>query len=377
MIVTEVTAGKTSREFIDLPRKLYKNDPNWICPLDNDIEAVFDPRRNVFFEHGVCARWLLKDDTGNTIGRVAAFINYKKSHKHPVPTGGMGFFECINDQNAAFKLFDTARDWLLEKGMEAMEGPVNFGENDKFWGLLIDGFKPPSLGMNYNPPYYRDFFEAYGFTKEYDQFTNFLSATTPMPERFTKISDWVMRKPGYSWRHFEKKDFDKFAHDFSEIYNDAWSEFDNFTPIQMSTIRESFRQMQAIMDEKIIWFAYYKDEPIAFILCLPDVNQILKHVNGKLNLVGKLKFLWYKKTTTVDRLRIIVMGCKKKFQNHGIESGLIRCLQNEVYPRKTITGAELAWVGDFNDKMLALHEATGATKDKVHRTYIYHFNSKA
>jgi hypothetical protein len=374
MTVTEVTDGKSAKEFINLPRKLYKNDPNWICPLDNDIEAVFDPRRNVFFEHGVCTRWLLKDDTGKTIGRVAAFINYKKSHKHPVPTGGMGFFECINDQQAAFILFNTARDWLREKGMEAMEGPINFGENDKFWGLLVDGFKPPSLGMNYNPPYYVDFFEAYGFKKEYDQFTNFLSATTPMPERFTKISDWVMRKPGYSWKHFEKKQFDKFARDFSEIYNDAWSDFDNFTPIQMGTIRESFRQMEAIMDEKIIWFAYYKDEPIAFILCLPDVNQILKHVNGKLNLIGKLKFLWYKKTTTIDRLRIIIMGCKKKFQNHGIESGLIRCLQNEVYPRNTIKGAELAWVGDFNEKMLALHEATGATKDKVHRTYIYHFN---
>jgi hypothetical protein len=99
------------------------------------------------------------------------------------------------------------------------------------------------------------------------------------------------------------------------------------------------------------------------------VNQILKHVNGKLNLWGKLKFFWYSKTTTVDRLRIIIMGCKKKFQNHGIESALIRCLQLEVLPRNTIKGVELAWVGDFNDKMLAIHEATGATQDKIHRTY--------
>jgi hypothetical protein len=373
MIVTEVTNLKTAREFIDLPRKLYKNDPNWICPLDNDVESVFDPKRNVFFEHGACTRWLLKDDAGTVIGRIAAFINYEKSHKHPQPTGGVGFFECINDQKAAFLLFDTGREWLRAKGMQAMEGPINFGENDKFWGLLIEGFKPPSLGMNYNPPYYQDFFESYGFKKEYDQFTNFLSATTPMPERFTKISDWVMRKPGYSWKHFDKNQFDKFAQDFSEIYNDAWSEFDNFAPIQMGTIRESFRQMKAIMDEKIIWFGYYKDEPIAFVLCLPDVNQILKHVNGKLNFWGKLKFLWYKKTTTVSRLRIIIMGCKKKYQNHGIESALIRCLQKEVYPRKEIKGAELAWVGDFNDKMLAIHEATGAVKDKIHRTYTYVF----
>lgn len=373
MIVIEVTNPKTSREFIDLPRQLYKNDPHWICPLDNDIESVFDPKRNVFFSHGISTRWLLKDDAGKTIGRVAAFINYEKSHKHPQPTGGMGFFESINDQKAAFLLFDTARNWLKSKGMQAMEGPVNFGENDKFWGLLIDGFKPPSLGMNYNPPYYQQFFENYGFKKEYDQLTNFLDYTVPMPERFTKIAEWVMKKPGYSFKHFDKKQFDKFAGDFSEIYNDAWSEFENFSPIQIGTIRESFRQMKPIMDEKIIWFAYYKDEPIAFVVCLPDVNQILKHVNGKLDLIGKLKFLWYKRTTKIERLRIIIMGCKKQFQNKGIESALIRCLQIEVTPRKNIKGGELAWVGDFNEKMLAIHEATGAKKDKVHRTYKYTF----
>jgi hypothetical protein len=371
MILTEVTNPKTSREFIDLPRQLYKNDPNWICPLDNDVESVFDPKRNVFFSHGICTRWLLKDDAGKTIGRVAAFVNYEKSHKHPQPTGGMGFFESINDQKAAFLLFDTARDWLKSKGMQAMEGPINFGENDKWWGLLVDGFKPPSLGMNYNPPYYQQFFENYGFEKEYDQLTNFLDYTVPMPERFTKIAEWVMKKPGYSFQHFNQKQFDKFAKDFSEIYNDAWSEFENFAPIQIGSIRDSFRQMKPIMNEKIIWFAYFNDEPIGFVICLPDVNQILKHVNGKLDLIGKLKFLWYKRTTRIERLRIIIMGCKKKYQNHGIESAMIRCLQIAVNEIGTIKGGELAWVGDWNEKMLAIHYATGAKKDKVHRTYNY------
>lgn len=373
MDLIEIANRHQARTFIELPARLYKNDPHWICPLDNDVEAVFDPSRNVFFSHGVCNRWLLKDAEGQFIGRIAAFINYEKSGKNPQPTGGIGFFECINDQKAAHLLFDTAKAWLQEKGMQAMDGPVNFGENDKFWGLLIHGYKPPSLGMNYNPPYYKELFESYGFQKLYDQLTNFLDATVPLPERFTKISDWVMKKPGYSFRHFDKKQFDKFAADFIEIYNDAWSTFENFSPIELGTVKESFRQMKPIMDEKIIWFAYYNEEPIAAILCLPDVNQLLKHVNGKLNLWGKLKFFWYSKTATVDRLRIIVMGCKKKFQGHGIESALIRCLQEEVLPRNIIKGVELAWVGDFNDKMLALHEATGAIQDKIHRTYRYLF----
>lgn len=374
MILTEVNNPATAKEFIDLPGRLYKNDPHWIRPLDSDVQAVFDPARNVFFAHGQCNRWLLKDDSGNTIGRIAAFINNEKAYKNAQPTGGIGFFECINNQQAAHLLMDTAREWLQQREMQAMDGPINFGENDKYWGLLVEGFKPPSLGMNYNPPHYIDFFESYGFTKLYDQYTNFLDATIPLPERFTKISDWVMKKPGYSFKHFDKKHFDQFANDFRDIYNDAWSNFENFTPIEMGTIKESFRQMQAIMDEKIIWFAYHNNEPIAFVLCLPDVNQILKHVNGKLNLLGKLKFLWYKNTTTIQRLRIIIMGCKKKFQHHGIESALIRCLQQEVLPRNTIKGVELAWVGDFNEKMMAIHEATGAKRDKIHRTYRYIFS---
>jgi hypothetical protein len=373
MNLIEVKSQVQKREFLDLPKRLFKKDSNWICPLDDDIEAVFDPQKNVFFTHGVCSRWILQDRQGSTIGRIAVFINYNKSDTFPQPTGGLGFFDCINDQKAAHFMFDHAQQWLKAKGMRAMDGPINFGENDKFWGLLVTGFKPPSLGMNYNPPYYETFFNSYGFEKLFDQLTNFLDATKPMPDRFNKIADWVMKKPDYRFEHFLNSEREKFFRDFQEIYNDAWTVFPNFTPIELETIRESFRQMKPIMDEKIIWFAYYKDEPVAFIVCLPDVNQILRHVNGKMNLLGKLKFLWYKKTLSVDRLRIIIMGCKKRFTNHGIESALIRSLGNIVLPRKTVKGVELAWVGDFNAKMMAIHEATGAKLDKVHRTFRYHF----
>lgn len=375
MILAEVNDTPKSKEFLTLPRKLYRNDQNWISPLDDNINAIFDPLRNNYFKHGTCTRWILKDEKGDCIGRIAAFINEHKAYTQKLPTGGIGFFECINDKDAAFFLFDAAKHWLEEKGMKEMDGPINFGENDTFWGLLVEGFKPPSLGMNYNPSYYKDFFEAYGFKELYDQYTNFLDLTVPMPERFTKIADWVMKKPEYSFRHFSKKHFDEFASDFQQIYNDAWSDFDGFAPLEMETIKESFQRMKPIMDEKIIWFAYHNDEPIAFILCVPDINQVLKHLDGQMDWMGKLKFLWYRQTTKVDTIRIIIMGCKKKYQNHGIESALIRCLQLEILPRKTITGVELAWVGDFNKKMMSIHEATGAKKEKVHRTYRYVFNN--
>ncbi len=373
MHIVEVKDKKTTNEFIGLPRNLYKNDPVFICPLDNDIKAVFNPGLNHFHSHGICKRWITKNSSGQITGRIAAFINYKKNKNSDCVIGGTGFFECIDDEKTAFLLFDTAKQWLQQNNAIAMDAPVNFGENDKYWGLLVEGFVPPSMGMNYNPPYYENFFKKYGFEKQYDQFTNVIHVAKPFPERFTKIADWIANKPEYKFVHYENKDFEKFAADFQEIYNDAWSEFEDFTPIQLDTISQSFRDMKPIIDEKIIWFAYFHNEPIGFVLAVPDVNVLLKPLKGKMNLFNKLRFIWYKKTTTIDRIRFIAMGCKRKFQNKGIESGMIRKLQIEVLPRNTIKEAELAWVGDFNKKMIAIHEATGAVREKVHRTYRYKF----
>ncbi len=158
MKLTEVKSKADKTAFLDVARIIYKDDVNWVCPLDNDIEAVFDPAKNNFHTHGVATSWVLRDDDGQLIGRIAAFINNEKAYQYEQPTGGCGFFECVDDKQAAYLLFDTAKTWLLQNGMQAMDGPINFGENDNFWGLLVEGFTPPSYGMNYNPPYYKAFF---------------------------------------------------------------------------------------------------------------------------------------------------------------------------------------------------------------------------
>lgn len=367
MIATEVKSKADRQAFLDVARSIYKNDPNWVCPLDNEVEAVFDPKRNNFHSHGQCTRWILKNNDGTVIGRVAAFINDKKAYNYEQPTGGMGFFECIDNETAAFTLFNAAKQWLIERGMKAMDGPINFGENDSFWGLLVEGFTPPSYGMAYNPPYYKAFFEKYGFKALYEQITNHLSVHKPFPERFTKIANWVAQKPGYTFKHLSIKEIDQFAADFMEIYNDAWKDFENFVPITKATIEESFSKMKAIMDEKLIWFAYIDNEPASFIVILPDANQMLKPLNGKLNLIGKLKFL-YRKWKGVSRMRAIVMGTKQKFQKHGLESAIFIKLKEYVLPLNQYDELELSWVGDFNSKMLAIHEATGATFGKKHLT---------
>jgi hypothetical protein len=373
MTITEVNSKADKKAFLDVARIIYKNDQNWICPLDNDIEAVFDPQKNPFFKHGKCTRWILTDDKGELMGRVAAFINDEKAYNYEQPTGGMGFFESINDQTVAFLLFDTAKNWLKANGMRAMDGPINFGENDNFWGLLADGFVPPSYGMNYNPPYYVDFFEKYGFKTLYEQITNHVDVHKPFPERFTKIAQWISQKPGYEIKHLKASQIEKFAEDFMEIYNDGWKDFENFVPIVKATIMESFRKMKPLMDEKLIWFAYVNGEPASFVIILPDANQMIKGLHGKLDLIGKLKFL-YHKWKGVSRMRAIVMGTKQKYQKHGLESALFIKLKEYVLPLKQYDELELSWVGDFNDKMIALHHSMGGVFGKKHLTMRYVFD---
>jgi hypothetical protein len=371
--IAEVKDTAAEKIFIKSFHAFYKDDASYIIPLKSEIKKIFDPKHNSFFKHGDCIRWVMYKDA-KVVGRIAAFVNYEKAKVAEVPAGGVGFFECINDQQAADTLFNTAFNWLKAKGMQAAEGPINFGENDSWWGLLIQGFRPPSMSMNYNPPYYQQLFENFGWKKNYDQLTNVIDLRKPVPERFTKIAEWVSKKPDYRFVHFNKKDFLDFAEDFKEIYNDAWRDFENFIPIDSGSISDTFERMKPILDEKIIWFAYHNNEPVAFVICLPDTNQVLRYVNGKLNLIGKLKYLWYSKKVKVDRIRAIVMGVKHKYQHKGIESALIYILKQEVVPRNTIVEVELAWVGDFNTKMMDVHAATGAHLEKIHRTYYYKFN---
>ena len=189
----------------------------------------------------------------------------------------------------------------------------------------------------------------------------------PFPERFYKIAKWVTQKPGYEFKHLNVKEIEKFADDFMEIYNDAWRDFENFVPITHNTIAESFKKMKPLMDENLIWFAYVNNEPAAFMLILPDANPMIKPLKGKLNLIGKLIFA-YKRWRGVTRMRAIVMGTKQKFQNHGLESGMFITLGEYVLPLNQYTELELSWVGDFNDKMIAMHKAMGAVFGKKHLT---------
>ena len=374
MLLTEVTDKKSRRIFLDMVETIYRGDPYYVRPLDQEIERVFNPETNSFFLHGEAVRWILKDDNGKVIGRVAAFINKRKAFTFQQPTGGMGFFEVINNKEAANLLFNTCRDWLAARGMEAMDGPINFGENDVFWGLLVEGFMHPGIGMNYNPPYYKEFFESYGFKFYFEQISNHLDLTKNFPDRFWKIAEWAMRKKELTFRHFEFSLQEKFMNDMKEVYDDAWKFHENYTPLDKATMIKGIEKAKPFMDPELIWFAYYEDEPVAFLVHFPDVNQIIKHLHGKLHLFNKLKFLWLKYRKTMTRTRIVIMGVKPKYQRFGVESGIFFYLDKVMKKNPHITEVELGWVGDFNPKMRALHESVGAVFAKRHVTYRKLFN---
>jgi hypothetical protein len=378
MNIIKVSDKKHKREFLEVPKILYKNDDTWVCPLDIHINAIFDPEKNVYYRHGETERWILKDDKDKLIGRIAAFIDRNTAYKNDQPTGGMGFFECINDKKAAFLLFDTARDWLKQRGMEAMDGPVNFGETDKYWGLLVDGFTHPSFEISYNHKYYQDLFESYGFKTYYKQEGFHLDLTKKLPEKIIKIAEWVIKKPGYRYEHFIWNRLEEQLPDFVEVYNTTWATFkENFEPLEPEYIRKTMKKSKAIIEEEFIWLAYHENKPVAIYLMYPDVNQILKYFKGRIGVLGSLKFLYLRNKKTITRARGVLMGVIPEFQGLGIEAAIVLKLSKVFENKPHYRELEFNWVGDWNPKMRKIFLSVGSVPVKHYITYRYLFDRNA
>lgn len=372
MKLKEVISESDKKDFLLLPLQLYKNSPHWIRPLDKDIEAVFDADKNKSFRTGECIRWILQNDEGDTIGRIAAFYDNKITNKgNDQPTGAFGFFECIQDQAAAFLLFDQCRQWLQAKGMEAMDGPVNFGSRDRWWGLLIEGYDlQPNYQCNYNPPYYKDFFEAYGFQVYFYQLTFGRKIDGPLDEKLYEKANLIAKNPAYRFDYLRKKDWNTLADKIRQVYNKAWANRGEIPELTDQQAKLIVKQMKPIMDEKLIWFGYYENEPIAFFLSLPEVNQIFKHLGGQLNLLGKLKFLWHSWRKTNKKAFGVLFGVVPGHQGKGVDGAIIeafRLLHQREYLR--YTEYEMNWIGDFNSKMIRVCEQINAVVVKRHATY--------
>jgi GNAT superfamily N-acetyltransferase len=371
MQIREVQTEGDIRDFLELPVRLYEKEPNWIRPLDNDVEAVFDQNKNKTFRHGECIRWVLEAD-GKVIGRIAAFVDQKTMNKgNEQPTGGLGFFECINNKESAFKLFDTAKAWLKERGMEAMDGPINFGNRDRWWGLLIDGFdREPNYQCNYHFAYYKDFFEAYGFQVYFYQLTFGRPVQGAIDPRLKEKADLVAKDSNYRFAYLPKSEWNTLPKKIQYVYNKAWAKRGEIPELTEAQAAHLVKQMKPIMDEKLIWFGYYKEEPIVFFLSLPEVNQVFKYLNGKLNWLGKLKFVWYRWRRPTTKAFGILFGVIPEHQGKGVDGAIIESFRQMAQGRNfQYDHYEMNWIGDFNPKMIRVVEQINAPVVKKHATY--------
>ena len=381
--IREVKTAADRRKFLTMAVDLYKGDPNWVQPWDHDIESVFDPAKNKQFQGGEAVRWILTDDdSGKVVGRIAAFYNRESAAAEEVPTGGCGFFECIDDHQAADMLFDAARDWLAARGMEAMDGSVNFGDRLFWWGVLVEGFEQPIYTMNYNHPYYGQLFEEYGFQNYFNQYS-FLRRFDPdivMDQVFIK-SQRLFENPDYSFECVDMKRLPEMAENFRKVYNSAWADFPGVKPLTSEHAREMMNALKPIIDPEVLYFAYYQGEPVGFFIMIPDINPIVKLMRGKFGLWQKLKFMYHLKVKrTPNRLSGLIFGVDAEFQGRGVESGLIRMFEMYVDSRRekgttVYQNLDMAWVGDFNPLMIRLCEQQiKAVKYKRHVTYRYLFD---
>uniref|UniRef100_UPI0040489461 hypothetical protein n=1 Tax=Algoriphagus sp. TaxID=1872435 RepID=UPI0040489461 len=375
MTLIEVTTSAHQIEFIEMALWLYRNEKNWIRPIDQDIEGLFHAETNKLFRNGAKAkRWLLQDEAGKTIGRIAAFINPKMKEKQP--TGGVGFFECIDSKEGAFLLLDQAKAWLQSEGMEAMDGPINFGERDKWWGLLVDGFSEPNYNMPWNFGYYQSFFENYGFQLYFKQYTYARNVqNVGFDQKMVQRAQVILANKDYSFRYIKGKELQEKAPEyFMTVYNKAWARHLGKS-IALKEAQLMFGKMKPILDPRLIYFAFYKGEPVGFFIQIPEINQIFKHVNGKMDLIGKLKFLWYKTFSPPNKMLGLVFGVVPEHQGKGVESAIVLSYDQmsgkASFPYKTI---EMNWIGDFNPKMMRVCEQLLAEIYKTHHTYRYLFD---
>ncbi|MGQ9625634.1 MAG: GNAT family N-acetyltransferase [Anaerolineae bacterium] len=367
-----VESKKDLMRFIKFPWKVYRNDPYWVPPLISERKAFLNPAKNPFFKHSDVALFLAERGK-ETAGTIAAIVDHNYNEYHQEKCGWFGLFETIEDYDVAEKLLDTARQWVQERGMETLRGPVNLSTNYEY-SLLVEGFdSSPVILMTYNPRYYVDFIERFGFRTARTLYAYIADwsfyggGPHGLPQELVRVANRVRRKEGILVRNARIKDFENEIERVKKVYNSAWSKLWGFVPMTDAEFDHMASSLKAILDEDLIFVAEVDGEPVGFSLALPDLNQALRHIrDGRLFPFGIFKFLWYRRK--IDTLRLFAMGIVEEYRGRGVDS-LFYLETAYAIKRKGYKRVEMSLILEDNEMMNRILQRIGARIYKKYKIY--------
>ncbi len=363
--VVEVESKGQLKQFIKYPYRLYKDDPNYVPPLLIERYEFFDKKKNPFYR-GAKTKLFLAMRDGEVCGRIATCINFKHNQYHEERIGFFGFFDTPDDYEIASKLLKVAMITLKKDGMERMRGPMNFSTNHEI-GFLVEGFdSPPMVMMTYNRPYQPKFAERFGLKKVMDLLAYKICEENQISDRVRTLVEKLRQRSNITIRKINMKDFDNEVRRIREIYNAAWSMNWGFVPMDEAEFSYMAKDLKQIVDPDFVLIAEHEGKPVAFSLSLPNINQALIHLNGRLFPFGLLKLLWHTKIfSKINSVRIITMGVIPEYQKRGIDM--------MMYIETFTTGVikeywgEISWVLETNELMRRAAEDMGSVLYKRYR----------
>ena len=368
VLVCEVENKKQEKDFIKLPWKVYKDDHNWVPPLIADFKKTIKGENNTLKQSGPFTLVTAYKD-GEICGRLCVGINELLNSAKNYKEGYIALFDCIDDYEVAKSMFDYAGNWLKNRGMIRIIGPISVPDGDDNRGVLIDNFDDPPLVMNtYNPKYYKGFFEDYGFYKYWDVYAYKYDLTEELDERFFKVSEYAMKKHNFHVDRLNLKDIDKEMQDIKKILELAMpEEWEDFIPPSDEEIKILAKSLVPVADPDFIYIARSNDgEPIGFNIAMPDYNQVLKRMNGRMFPLGIFKFLYYKRK--INRGRLFVLFVVPEYRKKGV-AGAIYFKGIEAAKRKGYISGEGSTIWEYNTIMRRDAESVGGKIYKTYRIY--------
>lgn len=371
--IKPVLSKKDRKTFVTLLWDIFKDDPNWVPPLIMERMDIIDEKKNPYFLHADVRLWIAYKN-GMPVGRISAQIDELVEPQHGVKTGHYGFFDCIDDQDVANALFDTACSWLKENGMIEVIGPFSLSINEET-GMLVEGFDtPPRLLMGHARPYYEKLVHNYGLSSVKDTWAYTLDISEPiLPPTIQKLVDRAVDKGQVKFRPINMDKYEEELKIILDIFNDAWIENWKYIPFTEAELDHAVKELKMIIREDFTYIAEIDGVPQAMMVTLPNINEIIRDLNGKLFPFGVFKLLWRLKIKpSFKTVRVPLMGVRTEYQNSrlsGIMSfGLFEaCRQSAI--KIGCEQAELSWVLEENTRLSKLLESIGCVKYKTYRLY--------